>query len=126
MSLPPSYRKKILFRLIKRASSVGNALSVTQDPNLTFESFLGQHGGTYSTGILPADSRLADFNIIELQSQFLDCATMMYTMRVGLPAHPDYPRFTADPQVRTKLDTVSGFSFPIRLLVIRFAALHRN
>ncbi|KZP03375.1 hypothetical protein FIBSPDRAFT_879506, partial [Athelia psychrophila] len=59
------------------------------------------------TGIPPVDSRLVDLSDTELQSQFLDCATAMYTMRVGLPAHPDYLRFTADPQVRTKLDTVS-------------------
>ncbi|KZP15476.1 hypothetical protein FIBSPDRAFT_867224, partial [Athelia psychrophila] len=122
--LPPYYAaKKAFFRLIKQASSIGSALSVTQDPNLTLESCLGKHGA-YSMGIPPVDSRLVDLSDIELQSQFLDCATAMYTMRVGLPAHPDYPRFIADPQVRTKLDTTARELFE-RLQDLKLEILKR-
>lgn len=92
-------------QLIERASNVGSALTKEPD-NLTLESWLKQHE-VYSTNISPVDSRLANFSVIEVQSQFLDCATVIYTMRVGLPIHPDYQQFAADPQVRKTLNRVS-------------------
>lgn len=111
-SLPPYYAAKNLSRqlqIIKRASGVGSALSITENPNnLTLESWLKRHE-VYSTSIPPVDSRLADFNVIEVQSQFLDCATVIYTLQVGFPAHPDYPRLSEDPQVQNTLDMVSRF-----------------
>lgn len=40
---------------------------------------------------------------------FFECASMLYNIRMVLQAHPDYQVFTADPLVRTQVDTVSRF-----------------
>lgn len=96
-----------LVRLIKMASINATQSIAMPDLTLTLESWdqLKQMRRPEAYSL----TQLVGLSDTELKREFLHCATRMYMMRKGWPAHADYQRFTADPQVQTKLDTVSHF-----------------
>ncbi|KZP15483.1 hypothetical protein FIBSPDRAFT_958823 [Athelia psychrophila] len=98
-----------LVRLIKMASINATQSIAMPDLTLTLESWdkLKQMRRPEAYSL----TQLVGLSDTELKREFLHCATRMYLMRKGWPAHPDYQRFTADPQVQTKLDTDSRERF---------------
>ncbi|KZP15482.1 hypothetical protein FIBSPDRAFT_1048126 [Athelia psychrophila] len=98
-----------LARLISKASSNGSPLSQHGDtkPEQTLESWLArQAGSTRRITFDHDDSQLAiGVSDEELRHQFQQTAIILYRTRKRLPTHPNYERWTADPQVQTKLDT---------------------
>ncbi|KZP15480.1 hypothetical protein FIBSPDRAFT_1048124 [Athelia psychrophila] len=51
--------------------------------------------------------RVIESQAIDLEDEFLKCGRMLYTMRVTLPAYPDYQALAAHLEVRARLDTHS-------------------
>lgn len=103
-------QNRVLARLIGKASTAGSPLRVSgtrgrdSNPGKTLESWLGQSEPTQRLNISQLPTRLSD---AKLQHEFQEIATMLYKMRRRLPTHPNYQRWTADPQARGKIDTVS-------------------
>lgn len=62
--------------------------------------------GTGATEQSPQSVGVSDS---KLHATFRQIAGMLYKLRrMGLPAHPDYQIFAADPQAQIKLDAVSA------------------
>lgn len=62
--------------------------------------------------ILQLGERMDGLHIGQREDTFIQCASVLYAIRMILPTHPDYQTFTAVPLVRTKVDTVSQFCGP--------------
>lgn len=97
-----SRQNYVLARLINKASSADSPLRVS-----TLEAWLRQADSAQRLAI-DHDSRLPILiSDGKLHNEFQEIATLLYKMRRRLPTHPNFQRWTADPEVRTKLDTVS-------------------